>query len=120
MLFGVLYVWRMTGVLAVEPVTTHVSNFYLSGAALTLLVGPRGFQDLSRRGLVLAAAGVLVSVNVVVEVVLAALGVDDEVNDAMGNVNTSDPIDGLFGVAAVILVVSTTRWRGSTASSTTN
>lgn len=111
-MFGLLYIWRMSGVLEVDPVTNHLSNFYLSGAAFTLLVGPMGFKDASRRRLVLAAASVLVAVNVFVEVVLALLGVDDEVNDAMGNVNTSDPIDGLFGVCAVLIVFLTTPWRG--------
>lgn len=37
---------------------------------------------------------------------LLALGdIDEAVNRAMGDVNTTDPVDGLFGLVAVALVV---------------
>ncbi len=39
-LFALAYLWRITGVLPVEPVTSHLSNVYLTGAAVTLLAGP--------------------------------------------------------------------------------
>ena len=35
------YVWRMSGLFPVEPVTDHLSNLYLTGADVTLLRGPR-------------------------------------------------------------------------------
>ena len=44
-------------------------------------------------------------INLVAEVLLAVLDMDDEVNRAMGDVNTSDRVDGYFGLAAVVLVV---------------
>ena len=43
------------------------------------------------------------------ERVVAALGVDDELNGATGNVNTSDPIDGFSGLLAVGIVVLAAR-----------
>jgi hypothetical protein len=103
-LFAVLYAWRMSGVVVSEPITNHLSNFYLSGAALTLLIGPRAFHTPSRPR-VLATAGALLALNLLGEIVLALVGLDDEVNDAMGNVNTSDPVDGIFGIAGVLLVL---------------
>ncbi len=104
--FAVLYAWRMSGVLAVSPVTDHLSNFYLSGAALTLLIGPNGFRGPSRRSFALAAGAAIAAANVVMEMVVPALGLEETVNRAMGDVNTSDPVDGLFGIAAVVLVLS--------------
>jgi hypothetical protein len=109
--FVALYAWRMSGVLPVAPITDHLSNLYLTGAALTLAIGPRGFGDPRRQPLVRAVAAVLVAVNLVAEVLVAAIGLDDELNDALGNVNTSDPVDGLFGLAAVAAVLAATPWR---------
>ncbi|MFP5317998.1 MAG: hypothetical protein ACLGI2_06840 [Acidimicrobiia bacterium] len=103
--FALAYLWRITGVLAVEPISSHLSNFYLTGAAVTLLSGRRAFVDPAVRGRALVVAAAFAAVNVVVEVLLAAAGLDDEVNRAMGDVNTSDPVDGLSGLAAVALVV---------------
>ena len=104
--FAVAYVWRISGVLPVDPVTNHLSNFYLTGAALTLLSGPTAFVDPSRRPRALLLAGLFAGINLVAEVLLAIADMDDEVNRAMGDVNTTDPVDGLFGLVAVVLVVT--------------
>ena len=103
--FAVLYAWRMSGVLRFEPITAHLSNLYLTGAALTLVSGPQAFADAQARTRPLVAATALVALNLGIEVVLPAFGVDDEVNEAMADVNTSDPIDAVFGLAAVVLVL---------------
>jgi hypothetical protein len=104
--FALAYGWRMSGVADVAPVTDHLSNFYLSGAALTLAATPRGFVDVARRRRVLLVALALVAVNVVAEVLLGIGDIDASVNRAMGGVNTSDPLDGLSGVLGVALVVA--------------
>lgn len=104
--FGALYLWRITGVLEIEPISSHLSNLYLTGIPLTLLCGRRAFVDPSLRRRSLVLAGAFAAVNLVVEVVVALVGVDDELNRALGEVNTSDPIDGLVGVAACVLVVA--------------
>lgn len=103
--FVVLYAWRMSGALRFEPITAHLSNLYLTGAALTLASGPRAFSDARARTRPLVAATALAVLNLALEVVLPAFGVDDEVNEAMADVNTSDPIDAVFGLAAVMLVL---------------
>ena len=104
-LFGLAYAWRMSGWFALEPVTTHLSNFYLTGAALTLVSGPRAFVDPMRRPRALAAAAGLAALNLIAEVALAAGDVDERVNRAMGDVNTTDAVDGMFGLAAVAFVL---------------
>ena len=115
--FAALYVWRMSDVLPVEGVTSHLSNLYLTGAALTLASGPRAFIDAGSRARPLVAAVALGALNVGLEVALPALGVDDEVNDALADVNTSDPIDALFGLSAVLLVLALLPRRRSTGGS---
>ena len=104
--FAALYAWRLSGVLEIEPITNHLSNLYLSGAALTLLTGSKAFQDPGRRTRVLAPATGLLAVNIIGEIVLALVGLDDEVNEVFGNVNTSDPVDGVYGIVGVLLVLS--------------
>ena len=103
--FGIAYVWRMSGVAEVPPITDHLSNFYLTGAALTLAGTPRAFVDPTLRSRVRWMAVALVALNVVVEIVLAIGDLDETVNRAMGDVNTTDPLDGVAGVLAVALVV---------------
>lgn len=103
--FAVLYAWRISGLLRFEPITAHLSNLYLTGAALTLVSGPRAFADARATTRPLVAATALVLLNLGLEVVLPAFGVDDEVNEAMADVNTSDPIDAVFGLVAVVLVL---------------
>jgi len=103
--FGLLYLWRMSDLLRFEPVTAHLSNFYLTGAGLTLTSGPRAFLESSQRRRVFVLATLFAFLNVAAEVLLAAAGVDDEVNRAMGDVNTSDPVDGMFGLTAVVAVL---------------
>lgn len=105
LVFVVAYAWRMAGLLPVEPLTNHLSNFYLTGAGLTLLSGPRAFSDPSVRGRALSFAALLGVVNVVAEMLLALGDIDKAVNRAMGDVNTTDPVDGFFGLVAVALVV---------------
>ena len=109
--FVAAYVWRMSGVLDVTAVTSHLSNFVLSGAAVTIISGPKAFVDPARRSRALLAAAALVAVNLVAEMLLAIGGADEVVNDAMGDVNTTDPIDGLSGILAVALVVAMLPWR---------
>lgn len=104
-LFISLYLWRMSGFAAVPPITGHLSNFYLTGAALTLLVGPSAFVDPRRRRRALTWAAALIVVNLVAEIALAVGSLDETVNDAMGGVNTSDPWDGFAGSLAVALVL---------------
>lgn len=103
-LFALAYLWRITGVLPFDPVSSHLSNVYLTGGAVTLLSGPTAFTDPARRGRVLLVAAGFVALNVVGEIVLAIGGVGDVVNDAFGGVNTADPVDGLAGVAAAGVV----------------
>ncbi|HWL37610.1 MAG TPA: hypothetical protein VNQ77_15600 [Frankiaceae bacterium] len=103
-LFALAYAWRITGVLPFQPVTDHLSNVYLTGGAVTLLSTPAGFTDPALRGRVLLAAAAFAAVNVVAEVVLAVGDAEDGINDAFGNVNTADPVDGLAGVGAALLV----------------
>ena len=52
------------------------------------------------------AAAVLGALNIALEVVVPALGIEDGVNRALGDVNTSDPVDAVFGLCAVVLVVT--------------
>ena len=109
--FALAYLWRITGVAPIDPVSSHLSNFYLTGAAVTLLSGPQAFVDPSRRRRALGAAAVLAGVNLVGEVLVAAVGWDDEVNRALGDVNTSDPVDGVIGILTAGLVVGLLPWR---------
>ena len=104
--FAAAYVWRMSGVADVEPVTDHLSNFYLSGAALTLAATPRGFVDPTVRRRVLTIALVLVVVNVLAEVLLGIGNLDETVNRSIAGVNTSDPLDGVAGVLGVAIIVA--------------
>ncbi len=53
----------------------------------------------------LVLAAVLGALNVIAEVVLAVGDVDDAVNRSMGDVNTTDPIDGLLGLIGIGLVI---------------
>ena len=118
--FIVAYLWRMSGQLEIDGVTSHLSNFYLTGAAVTLIAGKRAFVEADdgagpaspstarsphRRRALLAAAA-FAAVNVVGEIVLAIGNVDEAINRAMGNVNTTDPLDGVAGLVAVALVVA--------------
>ena len=110
--FAALYAWRISGVLPVEPVTAHLSNLYLTGVALVVVSGPRAFVDGAGTTRALAAALALVVLNLGLEVVVPALGIEDDVNEAMGDVNTSDPLDAVFGLVAVDLVLALLPWRG--------
>lgn len=105
-LFALLYVWRITGVAPFEPVSSHLSNVYLTGAAVTVLSGPSAFVDASRRRRVLLVAAAFAAVNLVAEVVLSFGGIEEAVNDAMGDVNTADPVDGLAGIVAASFVAT--------------
>lgn len=58
----------------------------------------------------LLVAAALLAVNVVAEIVVAVGEVDD-VQPMAGDINTSDPIDGLFGVATVAAVTALLPWR---------
>ena len=104
-LFALIYLWRISGVAPVERVSSHLSNFYLSGAALTLLIGWKGFVDPSARVRSLILAASFAVLNVVVEILLVVGNIDEAINSALGGVNTTDPIDGLAGIAGVLLVV---------------
>lgn len=97
----VLYVWRLSGIASFDPVTDHLSNLYLSGGAVLLAAGPNGHRTRA-----LVVAGALAAVNVVGEAVLPVLGIDDEVNEVMGDANTSDPVDALFGLAGIGAVLA--------------
>jgi hypothetical protein len=101
---AVAYAWRISGLAPFPPVTDHLSNVYLTAAAVTLLGGPAAFVDPARRGRLLVAAAAFAAVNVVGEVLLAAGGLGDTLNDAFGGVNTPDPVDGLAGLAAAAAV----------------
>ncbi len=63
--------WRMSGLIVVEPITSRLSNFYLSGAALALLVGPRGFRPGAQRSRLILSTLNLAAVNLVLEFVIA-------------------------------------------------
>ena len=113
-LFGLGYVWRISGRLQLPPITDHLSNVYLTGAALVLLSGPSAFVDRSRIGRARIAAGALLVLNFVAEIVLALDNIDDVLNRLAGNVNTADPVDGLFGMATVVVVTALLPWRAGT------
>lgn len=106
-LFGALYAWRISGLLEVPPVSDHLSNAYLSGAAVTLAGGPGAFAGATGpRRRALGAAALLLAVNVGLEVLAGAVGVDDELNRALGDVNTSDPADAVAGSLAIAGVLA--------------
>ncbi len=111
--FALLYVWRMSGVARISGVSDHLSNFYLTGAAVTLVGGPNAWTDepARRRAYVVAAALILVNLSAEVVLLFGNLdNLDEPVNSALGDVNTSDPLDALSGclgalfVAALIMV----------------
>lgn len=104
-MFAALYVWRMSGLAPAPGVSAHLSNLYLTGAATVLLGGPRLFSDPPARRRALVAAAVLVGVNLAAEVGLRVVGIDESVNSALGGVNTSDPLDALYGVTGAALVI---------------
>jgi hypothetical protein len=113
-LFGLGYVWRISGRLQMPPITDHLSNVYLTGFALVLLSGRSAFVDPSRIGRAGMAAGALLILNFVAEIVLAWGNIDEVLNRLAGNVNTSDPVDGLFGMGTVVVVTALLPWRGGT------
>ena len=104
--FGLAYLWRISGLLPVASLTDHLSNFYLTGAAVVVLSGPASFVDAGRRARAVVVAGLFAGLNLVVEIALAVGNADEAVNRAMGDVNTSDPVDGVFGLAATALVLA--------------
>ena len=84
----------------------------LTGLAATLLAGPHAFVDVAARRRAVVIGVVLVAVNLVVEVLLDVLGLSPAVNRLLGGrFNTDDPVDAVYGGAAVALVAAALPWR---------
>lgn len=110
------YLSRLSGIAPLAGVGDHLSNVFLSGLVVTLAGGPGAFTSGDGQDRALVAAVVAIAANLVLELGVAAIGIDDEVNDAPGDVNTSDPVDGLLGAAAALGVLALVKWPGGTPS----
>lgn len=105
-LFVAAYLWKLSGRLPVEPISSHVSNFAITGAVLTLLCTPRAFSDPGGRRRALLLCALFAAVNLVVEILMGIGGFDRVVNRLTDGFNTADPLDGVAGLAAVGVVLA--------------
>lgn len=106
-LFVAAYIWKISGFAPLEPVSSHVSNFALTGGALTLACTPKAFVDVGRRRRALTLCMLFAALNLVVEVLLGLGDFDSFVNEFTDGFNTADPLDAVGGLVAVATVLVT-------------
>lgn len=100
-IFVVTYVWRATSIGWADPISSHISNFAITGAAVILLIGPKDFRRKSARNKVLQITITFAVANIIVEL----LNVGDLQLPGLTflSFNTADIFDAVYGLIAVVL-----------------
>lgn len=101
-IFVVTYVWRATSIGWIDAISSHVSNFAITGAAVMLLIGPKDFRRKSARNKVLQITITFAVANIIVE----SLNVGDLQLPGLTflSFNTADIFDAVYGLTAVALI----------------
>lgn len=108
-LFVAVYVWRATHSLWIEPISTHISNFAITGGAVLLLIGPKDFERKKARNKVIQIALTFAGANIIVE--MLSIGDLQLPGLTFLSFNTPDILDAAFGLLAILIVTFAYRKR---------
>lgn len=92
--FALVFVWRFLGVAWFSPISSHLSNFTITGLAMLLLMGPKDFKVRSKRLKLITIACFFITINILVELL----------NIGSASFNTADLTDAFFGIFAATIV----------------
>ena len=93
--FLLTYAWKASELLWIAGVSSHLSNFALTGAGILALVGPRHFTKKSSQPRLLIVIALFTVANIFVE----AFGAG-----TLGGFNVVDGYDAVFGISACAVV----------------
>ncbi len=103
LLLGLAYLFRVTSLLHLPIITSHISNFVGSALLMLIFIGPRAFRKRPAKRFYVATA------------LVVALNVFLEFSKPI-QINTPDFIDALYGITGVLLVYLVNRSYFPTAS----
>ena len=98
--FIIVYMWRLSGFYWIPQVSSHLTNFALTGIAVLLLIGFRDFGQAHRWRKVIIICSMFVVANILVE----NLTIDGIPGMASTTANTADMYDAGFGSMAAIII----------------
>ncbi|MGD8374435.1 MAG: hypothetical protein PVI21_06295 [Candidatus Woesebacteria bacterium] len=101
--FAAMFVWRFSNVAWFSPISSHLSNFAITGLAILILIGPKDFSAKSKKTTLFGIVCFFISINIIVELLnIGDLSINNQVN--IENINTADLADAMFGILAAIIV----------------